>query len=57
MLRYTTLYVNPSIAHLDLIHAPYVLYGVKYIDLVSLAATSSTIGALDLGKSQYRTLT
>ena len=27
-----------SDSHLDLILAPYVLYGVKYIDLVSLAA-------------------
>ena len=28
--------------HLDLLRAPYVLYGVKYIDLVSLAPVSGT---------------
>ena len=30
-------------SHLDLIRAPYVLYGVKYIDLVSLALFSGKL--------------
>ena len=29
--------VEPNCRHLDLSRAPYVVYGVKYIDLVSLA--------------------
>jgi hypothetical protein len=31
--------LQASVANLDLGRAPYVLYGVKYIDLVSLDAT------------------
>ena len=33
---------DPFVSHLDLSRAPYVLYGVKYIDLVSLGAFATT---------------
>ena len=41
-----------SDSHLDLSRAPYVLYGVKYIDLVSLGANASD-PHLDLGRAPY----
>ena len=34
--RISELEIMASVSHLDLGRAPYVLYGVKYIDLVSL---------------------
>ena len=48
-------------AHLDLDHAPYVLYGAKYIDLVALwceilgsrAVLSASGSHLDLGRAPY----
>ena len=36
-------YVHAFVPHLDLSRAPYVLYGVKYIDLVSLGAFAPSI--------------
>ena len=36
-----TLLITASGSHLDLGRAPYALYGVKYIDLVSLLTTAS----------------
>ena len=35
---------NASDSHLDLKHAPYNVYGVKHIDLVSLALYSGNAG-------------
>ena len=37
-----------SVKHLDLNHAPYVLYGVEYIDLVSLALFSGRESSMSL---------
>ena len=39
--------------HLDLSRAPYVLYGVKYIDLVSLASAQASDPHLDLSRAPY----
>ena len=38
---------------LDLIRAPYVLYGVKHIDLVSLQLLNASGSHLDLGRAPY----
>ena len=42
-----------SDSRLDLIRAPYVLYGVKYIDPVSLQLPNTSASHLDLGRAPY----
>ena len=41
--KYLGGYCHAFAPHLDLSRAPYVLYGVKYIDLVSLGAFTPSI--------------